>query len=140
MTDSAALTAAAPSARLTANMLSNSGAAAAAIAEQQEDQPLASEHTHCLNQGSASASVGHVPVTVAFKVTPINPSSGQALALPQLLTGDAAMALHALLIQLHVKKMVRCCAMCNSSSCVLQLKWGSNTLDHCGVCPKLFLC
>eukprot|EP00775_Hariotina_reticulata_P006466 gene6466-6694_t len=46
-------------------------------------------------------------MAVAFKVTPINPSSGQALALPQLLTGDAAMALHALLIQLHVKKMQR---------------------------------
>lgn len=96
-------------------MFSNTGAAAAAIAGHKENQPLASEHTLNVNQGIASASVGHVPVAVAFKVTPINPSSGQALALPQLLTGDAAMALHALLIQLHVKKMVRFCYMCDNS-------------------------
>ncbi len=47
------------------------------------------------------------PVTLGYKITPINLVTGQDLAEPQVLDGTAALALHGLLMKLHAQTMVR---------------------------------
>lgn len=65
------------------------------------------------SNGNAAADVGTEAGAAAFAlgyaVTPMNLATGEPLAKPQLLSGPAAMAAHALLMKVHAKKLVRAC-------------------------------
>lgn len=47
------------------------------------------------------------PLVVGYEVAPVNMATRQRLSNPQLLSGEAATALHAFLLELHSKQMVR---------------------------------
>jgi hypothetical protein len=53
------------------------------------------------------AEVADEAFALGYEVTPVNLATGQPLAKPQLLSGPAAMAAHALLMKIHSKKLVR---------------------------------
>jgi hypothetical protein len=58
---------------------------------------------------------------LGYEVTPVNLATGQPLAKPQLLSGPAAMATHALLMKVHSKKLVSKVALHGFSSSTSQL-------------------
>lgn len=59
----------------------------------------------------AAAAAGAAAFALGYEVTPVNLATGQPLAKPQLLSGPAAMAAHALLMKIHSKKLVSMVAM-----------------------------
>lgn len=59
--------------------------------------------------GAPENAPGSEPFALGYSITPINLTTKQPLAKPQLLSGPAAMAAHALLMKIHSKKLVSAC-------------------------------
>lgn len=59
--------------------------------------------------GAPENAAGSEPFALGYSITPINLTTKQPLAKPQLLSGPAAMAAHALLMKIHSKKLVSAC-------------------------------
>jgi hypothetical protein len=56
--------------------------------------------------GAPDNAAGSEPFALGYSITPINLTTRQPLAKAQILSGEAAMAAHALLMKIHSKKLV----------------------------------